>query len=285
MENYERAEQDYLAGMKYKDIAEKYDTSINTVKSWKQRYGWNRNKKSMHTKSEKVCTQNKQGASAHADQIDDGTRETLQNDDLTPKQQMFCIYYNRTFNATQSYLKACGGRYETAMVEGCKLLRNPKIKKELDRLKEIKRQRIVASPDDVVELQMRIAFSDIGDAMSFGRTEVETKKGDTIEVNTVKLNESNNIDTQLIASIKEGRDGISIKMKDSQKALDWLTKYFEMDPMNIHKKEFEKRKLELEILRMEAQTKEAGTAETVKDNFLDALNSAAKEVWEDGNVE
>lgn len=42
MENYERAEQDYMGGMKYKDIAEKYGTTINTVKSWKKRYGWNR---------------------------------------------------------------------------------------------------------------------------------------------------------------------------------------------------------------------------------------------------
>ena len=32
MENYERAEQDYMGGMKYKDIAEKYGTTINTVK-------------------------------------------------------------------------------------------------------------------------------------------------------------------------------------------------------------------------------------------------------------
>jgi uncharacterized protein YjcR len=41
--------------MKYKDIAEKYDVSINTVKSWKQRHCWIRNKgapktKSVHTK-------------------------------------------------------------------------------------------------------------------------------------------------------------------------------------------------------------------------------------------
>ena len=35
MENYEKAEQDYMSGMKYKDIAEKYGTTINTVKSWK----------------------------------------------------------------------------------------------------------------------------------------------------------------------------------------------------------------------------------------------------------
>lgn len=45
------AKQDYLKGMKYKDIAEKYGVTINTVKSWKQRYKWNR--KGVHTKNEK----------------------------------------------------------------------------------------------------------------------------------------------------------------------------------------------------------------------------------------
>nr|WP_308743215.1 phage terminase small subunit [uncultured Anaerocolumna sp.] len=57
--NYELAENDYMSGMKYKDIAEKYNVTINTVKSWKQRYNWN--KKGVHTK-EKECTQKKAGA-------------------------------------------------------------------------------------------------------------------------------------------------------------------------------------------------------------------------------
>lgn len=56
--NAELAYQDYLKGMKYKEIAEKYDVTINTVKSWKTRYKWSKDgKKSVHTKTGKVCTQ------------------------------------------------------------------------------------------------------------------------------------------------------------------------------------------------------------------------------------
>lgn len=33
---------DYMRGMKYKDIAEKYNVSINTLKWWKSRYKWER---------------------------------------------------------------------------------------------------------------------------------------------------------------------------------------------------------------------------------------------------
>lgn len=56
--NNELALIDYQAGMKYKEIAEKYSVTINTVKSWKTRYKWSKdNKKGVHTKSKKVCTQ------------------------------------------------------------------------------------------------------------------------------------------------------------------------------------------------------------------------------------
>lgn len=54
----QQVEMDYLSGMKYKDIAEKYGVTINTVKSWKTRYRWSRDdKKGVHTKKKKVCTQ------------------------------------------------------------------------------------------------------------------------------------------------------------------------------------------------------------------------------------
>ena len=56
--NAELAYQDYRKGMKYKEIAEKYGVTINTVKSWKTRYKWSKDgKKSVHTKTGKVCTQ------------------------------------------------------------------------------------------------------------------------------------------------------------------------------------------------------------------------------------
>lgn len=40
----EKARDDYVKGAKYKEIAEKYGVSLNTVKSWKQRYNWIRKK-------------------------------------------------------------------------------------------------------------------------------------------------------------------------------------------------------------------------------------------------
>ena len=51
--------------------------------------------------------------------------ETLNNEELTEKQRLFCLYYVRWFNATKAYQKAYGCDYTTAMVNGCKLLSNP----------------------------------------------------------------------------------------------------------------------------------------------------------------
>ncbi|MGG3943380.1 P27 family phage terminase small subunit [Peribacillus psychrosaccharolyticus] len=42
MSDAEVAYKDFLAGLKLKEIAEKHNLSVNTVKSWKRRYNWQR---------------------------------------------------------------------------------------------------------------------------------------------------------------------------------------------------------------------------------------------------
>ncbi|HBF3973873.1 TPA: helix-turn-helix domain-containing protein, partial [Clostridioides difficile] len=41
----EKVKQDYLKGMKQKEISSKYDISLNTLKSWIKRYNWASEKK------------------------------------------------------------------------------------------------------------------------------------------------------------------------------------------------------------------------------------------------
>lgn len=50
----ELAKKDYIKGVKYNELADKYQVCINTIKSWKHRYNWTR--KSINTKNEqKTC--------------------------------------------------------------------------------------------------------------------------------------------------------------------------------------------------------------------------------------
>lgn len=247
----DKAYEMYRQGMKLVDIASALDVPPGTVRRWKSTHGWD------SERSEKESERSATKRTKKRTPIDDGTKETLQNDDLTPEQQMFCIYYSRTFNATQSYQKAYGCNYETALRAGSRLLGNVGVRAEIERLKEIKRQQIVAGADDFVEIQMRIAFSDMGDYLSFGRETVrimgafgpikdpETGEYLTKEVNTVHLAESCNVDTQIIQEVKQGKDGVSLKLADKQKAYDWLTKYFLLHPDDKYKAEFDKKRAEV----------------------------------------
>ena len=242
----DKAYEMYKSGMKLVNIADQLGCSAATIRTWKNRYKWDDNgsetfQKKNETKRNVSAKKKKEGIP-----VDDGTKETLQNDDLTPEQQMFCIYYSRTFNATQSYLNAFGCSYETAMVNGCLLLRNTKVRAEIERLKEIKRQQIVAGADDIVELQMRIAFADIGNYVSFGQKEVtDIETDETYMISVVDLKESKNTDTQLIQEVKRGKDGVSMKLADKQKAIDWLSKYFLVHPDDKYKAEFDKKRAEV----------------------------------------
>lgn len=242
----DKAYEMYKSGMKLVNIADQLGCSAATIRTWKNRYKWDDNGSETFQKKNET----KRNVSAKKKKavipVDDGTKETLQNDDLAPEQQMFCIYYSRTFNATQSYLNAFGCSYETAMVNGCLLLRNTKVRAEIERLKEIKRQQIVAGADDIVELQMRIAFADIGNYVSFGQKEVtDIETDETYMISVVDLKESKNTDTQLIQEVKRGKDGVSMKLADKQKAIDWLSKYFLVHPDDKYKAEFDKKRAEV----------------------------------------
>lgn len=240
MEKYEQAELDYMSGMKYKEIAEKYETSINTIKSWKQRYNWSREKRNSRNaekecahKNKKVCTQKIKGAAVADDRENRQQAEEAKKSALDERKKLFCLFYSQTFNAAQSYQKAYDCSQNTSRAHGYELLQNVDIKNEINRLTELKRQQLIAKESDFVELQMRIAFADAGDYYE-------------IKENKIVLKDSERTDTQLIREAKALKDGgASIKLYDKQKAIDWLTKYFLLHPDDKYKAEFDKKRAEV----------------------------------------
>ncbi len=239
--NYELAEQDYIAGMKYKEIAEKYNVSINTVKSWKTRYGW---QKGMHTNNKKVCTQKRNDNDVSKEAAVTEVEDVLENMDLTDKQQLFCLYFIKCFNATKAYQKAYGCSYNTAAVEGCRLLKNPKIKEVIKKMKQERFTKDYLTQEDIFQKYMDIAFSDVGDYVRFGKKQEpqwqkkdgeyvpvidpNTGKQKIIEYNYIDLKESEEIDTSILAEVSDGKSGIKVKMQDQLKALEWLSTHMDM---------------------------------------------------------
>lgn len=243
--NAELAYQDYLKGMKYKEIAEKYGVTINTVKSWKTRYKWSKDgKKSVHTKTGKVCTQKTDKNNVKKEAIAEAVEQVIENTELTDKQRLFCVLYVKCFNATKAYQKAYEVDYNTAASIGYRLLENDGVKKEIQRLKKNRLNREMLDESDIFQKYMDIAFSDVTDFVEFGQEDVpvmavygpvqikdeETgeKKTLTKRVNVVRFKDSSEVDGTLIAEVKQGKDGASIKLPDRMKALEWLTEHMYM---------------------------------------------------------
>lgn len=225
----EKAKELYESGAMLKDIAIQMDIPEGTVRSWKNRGKWSCNAtQGKECNVAKNMKRNKAEKKAVADEVE----SVMSNDDLTDKQRLFCIYYSKSFNATQSYKKAYGVSYAAANVEGCKLLANPSVKEEIMRLKEERYSKAFLSEEDIFQKYMDIAYSDITNYLSFGQKEIEytDKAGNdrTAKVSYVDLNESNEVDGSLITEVSQGKDGVRVKLADKMKALQWLSDHKDM---------------------------------------------------------
>ena len=166
------------------------------------------------------------------------------------------------------------------MSEGSKSLRNPKIKIEIDRLTNecLEEQEINSKllSKRLWKKYIDIAFADITDYLEFNSKEVQGEYG-TYTKNTISLKNSDEVDGSLISEISEGRDGIKIKLQDKMKALQWLSDRMDLLPTSV------KTKLDIEMLKLEVEmNKHDNTQEEVEnDGFIEALNNATDEVWND----
>lgn len=247
-------------GKSLSEIAELLGVSPGTVRSWKSRGRWDENVATQRNVAKKRC---------NTPCVEKQMIQSVEsNDELTNQYRAFCLHYVKTFNATMSYKKAFGCDYATANAHGYELLSKVVIRDEVARLKQIRSEAILAGPDDVVEKYMHIAFADITDFLEFGRAEVPVmgpfgpiviKDEDTgkelpvtKEINEVRFKESAEIDGTLLSEVKQGKDGASVKLADRMKALDWLSNYFEMNPMDKHRIEFENKKLQFEQKKIDS---------------------------------
>lgn len=204
------------------DLAEKHNIKTSTVRSRKNREKWQRNA----TQRKNVATQKKNVAKKN-EPIADEVKSVMENDDLNDKQRLFCLYYSRSFNATKSYQKAYDVDYITACASGPRLLKNVRVKDEITRLKEQRYSRELLRPEDIFQKYMDIAFADITDYVIFGNKEIKIDDND-INVNYVDVKESSQVDGAILSEVKQGREGVSVKLNDRMKALQWLTDHMDM---------------------------------------------------------
>lgn len=261
-----------------KDIATQLGVKDTQIRKWKSQDKWEEKLKGTLPKNKRNVINKKTDINKQA--INEEIELVLKNDKLTEKQKLFCIYYIENFNATKAYQRAYECSYATAMSEGSKSLRNPKIKIEIDRLTNecLEEQEINSKllSKRLWKKYIDIAFADITDYLEFNSKEVQGEYG-TYTKNTISLKNSDEVDGSLISEISEGRDGIKIKLQDKMKALQWLSDRMDLLPTSV------KTKLDIEMLKLEVEiNKHDNTQEEVEnDGFIEALNNATDEVWND----
>jgi phage terminase small subunit len=177
------------------------------------------------------------------------------------------------------------------MVEGSRSLRNPKINALIDQYK----QEITAEKKlDVAALVQKyidIAFADITDYLSFGQRDQQVmgiygplfekdKKTPIMEtINFVDLHDSDEIDGTIVSEVKQGKDGISVKLADRMKALDMLAKYFDMLPDEAKQKNIQLMQARIDGIKDEIKRKNNAPEKPDISAYIDALKGKASEVW------
>lgn len=250
-----------------KDLAEKHDIKLGTLKSRKSRDAkdgnpWTRDatKKEKVATIEEVAKPKKTAVESeeviHFDEVGD--------DGLTDKQRLFCMYYVKTFNQTVAAIKA-GYTRDSAHVQGSRLLRNDKVVDEIKRLKGELRKGLFIDAMDVLEKYVQIAFADITDFVEFGRERVQligafgpvtddNNEPVMVDRDFVKFKEYDEVDGTLITEIKMGKDGVSVKLADKMKALDFLSKHMDLLNENERKQlQVEQLKFKNEAIRMDVE--------------------------------
>jgi phage terminase small subunit len=252
---------------KLKDIATELGVSDTQIRKWKSQDKWEQTKGNV--------TNLKRNVTKKKEQPNINKKEAFEvSEELTEKQRLFCVYYVKSFNATQSAIKA-GYSTDTAHVQGSRLLSNVKVADEIKRIKQDMTQDIFLDAMDVLQKYVKIAFVDITDYLEFGREEMTDDLGNPYEVNRVKFKESSMVDGSIISEVKQGKDGVSIKLEDKMKALDKLSLYFDLFPDKF-KRQVEEEKLKLAQRKVNGDDEE----EYEDDGFLEALDG--KEVnWDE----
>ena len=253
-EKAEEARKLYKRGMKLVEIASQLEVPAGTVRRWKSTYHWDGEHQSERSEKKSERSESKKNVTDKA--VADEVKQVIQNTDLTDKQQLFCIYYIRCFNATKAYQKAYGCGYTTAVTNGPALLGNTRIKEEILQLKQDRLNREFLSESDIFQKYMDIAFADINDFVDISAGFVTAKDG---------------IDGTIVSEVSNTQSGVKIKLADRMKALQWLADHMDLAT--------EKQKAEIALLKAKVQTDDG--EEIADDGFLDALNGTAAEDWGD----
>ena len=246
--------------MLLKDIAKAVGKQDTQIRRWKSLDHWDEELKGNVTiPKDNVTKQNNGIEKPPKTELLPEEIETLNNEELTEKQRLFCLYYVRWFNATKAYRKVYDCDYTTAMTNGSMLLRNTKIQEHIQAIKDAKIKQAMYTAEDFFQKMMDIAYSDVTDFLSFGRR-INEETG--LEYNYVDFLDSSEVDGTLIQEVKQGKDGCSIKLVRKEFALKWLDKHYS-EATELQKAQLEQLRAQTDKLNKETDSGKAAEKVTI----------------------
>lgn len=272
-----------------KDIAAQLNKGEGTVRGWKNKDDWEGQLNGTLQSNERNAPIKKQRNKSGKKIVESEeviTFDTEGEDGLNDKQRLFVAFYVKCWNATKAYKKAYGCDYATANANGSRLLANASIREEIIKVRDSITDDALLNKRVLIQKWMDIAFADITDYVQFGREE-EIEYDDegypkldangnpkTYTFSYVRLNDSAEVDGTLITEVKQGKDGISIKLADKVTALKYLSQH--LDVLNEREKKWLQEeqmrlnndKTKAEITRIEKQN-EAGDQESTEEKLAE----------------
>lgn len=245
-------------------LAEQLGIPEKTIGSWKSKDNWNGKLNGvLQTKIRSTPNKNSNSKKARSMSKKTNKEPDIESEELTEKQRLFCLYYVKYRNKTKAYMKAYKCTWENANSHAYKLWGNVGVKSEIDRLLKELRDELKLDTRDILQKYIDIAFADITDFVEFGLEEATDDLGNPYEVNRVKFRDSSEVDGTIITEVKQGKDGVSVKLADKMKALEHLSKYTDLLSDNERQRlKDEKIKAETERIKMETNSINKGKTDS-----------------------
>ena len=259
----------YKGGMKLVDIADQLGKPEGTIRRWKNTYDWD-NERSDCKANESERSESVSWVEIEHEYVTDISRKPCSLEDLAKK-------HNTSVGAVEKY------SMEHKWSEKRKNYKESIKQKVLEKSSDADADRIarLLSIADKAAEKAEQALGELEQYIVRDKKKVKTveyKDNTAIGKPTEEIiDETEHIN---IASGPIDRLGLS-QVTGALKNLKDIYMIPNALDAQKHSQEMDKRKLEVDLLKLEMQSKESADDTPEQDNFLEALNASAQEVWSD----
>lgn len=264
----------YKGGMKLVDIADQLGKPASTIRRWKSTHNWERSENGERNNVERSNNKRSDEQSwidIEREYVTDISKKPCSLEKLAEKHSV-------SVHTIQQHCQAGGWvskRSEYKKTIARKVLEKS-ADKDADRIMKLLNLADVAvekAEQSLNELERYV----VRNKRKEKKTETDNSSKAVIEI----TEEKENLATVQGPVDRQGLLAVTNALKN--------LKDIQFTPMNLemaledveHKQEYDKKRLELEYIKMEAGIKDSEPSDDTTDNFFEALNATASEVWED----